>query len=216
MPKFQIAVLISGNGSNLQAIIDAANDPSYPAEVAIVISNRPDAYGVKRAEKAGIKTVVIDHKNYETRADFEVELQSQLTKQAIDLVCLAGFMRVLNAEFVELWRDKMINIHPSLLPAYKGLNTFQRAIDDGVRFAGCTVHYVVPEMDAGPIIMQAVVPIQQNDTKDTLATKIQQQEHKMYPAALSMIAKEKIKLINQKVKFDEVIEQSEILISPKI
>jgi phosphoribosylglycinamide formyltransferase-1 len=214
MSKFQVAVLISGNGSNLQAIIDAANDPSYPAEIAIVISNRPDAYGIERAKKAGIKTAIIDHKNYATRADFETELQNKLMEQTVDLVCLAGFMRILNAEFVELWRDKMINIHPSLLPAYKGLNTFQRAIDDGVRFAGCTIHYVVPEMDAGPIIMQAVVPIQPNDTKDTLAAKIQQQEHKMYPAALKMIATGKAKLKNNKIKFNDLKVGTQTQISP--
>jgi phosphoribosylglycinamide formyltransferase-1 len=201
MSKFQVAVLISGNGSNLQALIDAANDPEYPAEIATVISNRPDAFGIERAKIAGIKTAIVDHKEYETRTDFEAALQKELTKQHIDLICLAGFMRILNAKFVELWRDKMVNIHPSLLPAYKGLNTFQRAIDDGVRFAGCTIHYVVPEMDAGPIIMQAVVPIQQGDTKETLAGKIQQQEHKMYPAALKLIAGNKLSLNSGKVNY---------------
>ncbi|UTW53885.1 phosphoribosylglycinamide formyltransferase [Kordiimonas sp. SCSIO 12610] len=214
MTKFQVAVLISGNGSNLQALIDAAALSDYPAEIALVISNRPDAFGIERAQKAGIRTAVIDHKKYETRSEFENALQSELTKQPIDLICLAGFMRILNPEFVELWRDRMINIHPSLLPAYKGLNTFQRAIDDGVRFAGCTIHYVVPEMDAGPIIMQAVVPIGQNDTKETLAKKIQQQEHKMYPAALKKIANGSVCVRDDKVTYESVDLGDDAVISP--
>lgn len=216
MKKLQVAVLISGNGSNLQALIDAAKSANYPAEITLVVSNRPGAYGLERAQKAGIKTAVVDHKNYESRTAFEAALQDELLKQPVDLICLAGFMRILNAEFVEHWRDRMINIHPSLLPAYKGLNTFQRAIDDGVRFAGCTIHYVVPEMDAGPIIMQAVVPIQNGETKDSLAKKIQQQEHKMYPAALKMIACGQIKPADDKVIYNMETLGADTLISPPV
>jgi len=214
--KKQVAVLISGSGSNLQALIDAAQSSDYPAEIVLVISNRPDAYGLERAAKAGIKNVVIDHKNYPSRTEFEATLHDELSKQAVDIVCLAGFMRILNAEFVEKWQEKMINIHPSLLPSYKGLNTFQRALDDGVRFAGCTIHYVVPEMDAGPIIMQAVVPIQNDETPDSLRVKIQAKEHQMYPSALKLVAQGRASVVSGRVKFYETNLGTDALISPRL
>lgn len=171
MRKLKLAVLISGGGTNLQALIDACNDPSYPAEIAVVVSNRPDAYGLERAKSAGISAECVDHKDYETREDFEDILHDRLKDHDVELVCLAGFMRLLTATFVGKWKDRMINIHPSLLPSYKGLHTHARAIEDGVRFGGCTVHFVRPEMDDGPIIMQAAVPIDANETEDSLAKK---------------------------------------------
>ncbi|MGI9383112.1 MAG: phosphoribosylglycinamide formyltransferase, partial [Methyloligellaceae bacterium] len=159
----RVGALISGRGSNLQALIAACAEPDYPAEIALVISNRPGAPGLDRAEAAGIATRTIDHKAYPTREAFEAELDAALSAAGVELVCNAGFMRLLTGWFVERWRDRQLNIHPSLLPAFKGLDTHERAIAAGVRIAGCTVHFVRTEMDAGPIIAQAAVPVRGND-----------------------------------------------------
>ncbi len=188
--KLKLAVLISGRGSNLQSIIDACKQDDFPAEISVVISNRPDAYGIKRAEKAGIKIKIIDHKNYEDRASFEEDLHNELIKYQPDIIVLAGFMRILTADFVRKWQDHIINIHPSLLPDYKGLNTHARALADNKKEAGCTVHYVVPEMDSGPIIVQKKVPIIKGDTPETLAERVLKQEHIAYPEAIRIVAKD--------------------------
>jgi len=188
MTKKRVAVLISGSGSNLQALIDACAQPDYPAEIVLVLSNIADAYGLTRAEKAGIPTTIISHKDFTDRATFEAAIDATLREANVELVCLAGFMRILSAPFVEKWMGRMLNIHPSLLPAYKGLHTHQRALDAGEAEAGCTVHFVVPEMDAGPIIRQASVPIQAGDTADILAARVLEQEHKIYPEALALLA----------------------------
>jgi phosphoribosylglycinamide formyltransferase 1 len=182
-----VAVLISGNGSNLQALLDATlSDPTYPARIALVISNKADAYGLERASKAGVPIQMISHKDYPSREAFDVALDVALRAAKIEFVCLAGFMRLLTAAFTERWAGRMLNIHPSLLPSYKGLDTHARALADGVKEHGCTVHYVVPEMDAGPVILQEAVPIYLDDTVETLQQRVHQAEHRIYPQALKM------------------------------
>lgn len=186
--KKRVAVLISGRGSNMQALIEAARAPDYPAEIVRVISNRPDAGGLERAAAAGITGEVVDHKGFLGREKFEAELDRRLAACGAELVCLAGFMRLLTGGFVEAWRDRLINIHPSLLPAFPGLDTHARALAAGVRFTGCTVHFVRAEMDSGPIIIQAAVPILAGDDEDRLAARVLEAEHRAYPLALALVA----------------------------
>lgn len=187
--KIRLAVLISGRGSNMEALIKACADENFPAQIAVVVSNRPDAPGIKTAQAAGIDTEIVDHKLYQGRQAFEEVLQAAILKHdPIDIVCLAGFMRVLTPWFVGQWTDRMINIHPSLLPDYKGLDTYARAIADGKTEAGCTVHIVTPEMDDGPILVQKRVPILPGDTPETLAARILPEEHKAYPEAVRIVA----------------------------
>ncbi|WP_051881624.1 phosphoribosylglycinamide formyltransferase [Parvularcula oceani] len=180
----RVAVLISGSGSNLQALIDAAQAEDYPAEIVLVLSNRPGAYGLERARAAGIETDVLDHKSFATREDFDAALDARLREAAPDAICLAGFMRVLTAGFVEGWRGRILNIHPSLLPAFRGLHVHRQALEAGVKLSGCTVHVVTPELDDGPIIGQAAVPVLPGDDEDSLAARTLKAEHRLYPAAL--------------------------------
>ena len=187
--RIKVGVLISGNGTNLQAIIDASQKNSFPAEIAIVISNNPSAYGLKRAISADIPTKVIDHKLFDQREDFDTAVSVELRKADCELICLAGFMRILSEQFVNNWPMRIINIHPSLLPSFKGRNVQKQAIDAGVRIAGCTVHFVISELDAGPIIAQAAVPVLKQDTPASLSARILQQENHIYPLALELIAK---------------------------
>lgn len=188
--KINLAVLISGGGSNLQALIDACAQPDYPARIAVVLSNKADAYGVERAKIAGIPAHVITHKDYADKTAFESAMLDILAGYDIDLVCLAGFMRILSPHFINAWQGgRLINIHPSLLPLYKGLHTHQRALDDGQKEAGCTIHYVVPEVDSGEIIVQKRVPIIKDDTAETLAQRVLEQEHIAYPQAVERLAK---------------------------
>ncbi|PZP57048.1 MAG: phosphoribosylglycinamide formyltransferase [Micavibrio aeruginosavorus] len=189
----KLAVLISGRGSNLQSIIDACADPEFPAQIEIVISNKPDAYGLTRAEKAGIKTSIVSHKDYTTREAFEDALQNVLDTFPIDLICLAGFMRVLTEDFVNRWDGRMINIHPSLLPKFKGLNTHERAIDAGEKESGCTIHFVIPDMDEGPIILQRKVSIETGETAQSLAEKVLIAEHEAYPEAIRLLSSRLLK-----------------------
>lgn len=191
-PKLPIVVLVSGSGSNLQAIIDAAND-DLPVEIRAVISNRADAYGLERAKQAGIKTVVIDHTRYDGRAAFDAELQRIIDQYQPELVVLAGFMRILTDEFVNHYAGRMINIHPSLLPRYKGTNTHARAIEAGDTEAGCSVHLVTAELDSGPVLLQARVPILEGDTAESLAARVLEQEHRIYPEAIRQFALKHIK-----------------------
>jgi phosphoribosylglycinamide formyltransferase-1 len=185
----RVAILISGRGSNMVALIEAAKDPNYPAEIALVVSNNPNALGLNRAREAGITTAAIDHRPFaKDRAGFEAALQSVLDAHGIELICLAGFMRLLTPEFVSAWLGRMINIHPALLPAFKGLDTHARALAAGAKTHGATVHFVVPEMDSGPIIAQASVPVLADDTPETLAARVIAVEHKIYPAALRAVA----------------------------
>ena len=187
--RIKVGILISGNGTNLQAIIDASQENSFPAEIAIVISNNPSAYGLKRAISADIPIKVIDHKLFDQREDFDTAVNSELRKADCELICLAGFMRILSEQFVNNWPMRIINIHPSLLPSFKGINVQKQAIDAGVRIAGCTVHFVISELDAGPIIAQAAVPVLKQDTPASLSARILQQENHIYPLALELIAK---------------------------
>lgn len=200
----------------MQALIDACARDDFPAQISLVLSNNADAYGLERAKKAGISTKVINHKDYDSREAFEDDISIALKEVDTDLVCLAGFMRILNASFVNGWRDRMINIHPSLLPSYKGLHTHDRALEDGVRFAGCTVHYVRPEMDDGPIILQAAVPISADDTPDSLAAKVLVEEHKIYPEAIRLIATRRVRIRGHKAIIDDMVVPSEALINPVI
>jgi phosphoribosylglycinamide formyltransferase-1 len=189
MPKQRVAVLISGRGSNMASLIDAAKDDGYPAEIALVVSNRPDAAGLTRARKEGIETAVVDHTRFgKDREAFERALQDLLAAHRIDLVCLAGFMRLLTPWFVGQWGGRMLNIHPALLPAFKGLHTHERALEAGVKTHGATVHFVSPEMDSGEIIIQSEVPVLPDDTPDTLAARVLEAEHRIYPQALRQVA----------------------------
>ncbi len=184
MKKAPIAVLISGNGSNLQALIDACAAPDFPAKIVTVICNKDEAFGLKRAEKAEIPTQIIRNKDYTTREEFDEALHKAIVASGAEFVCLAGFMRLLTPGFVAKWQSRMINIHPSLLPAFKGMHTHEEALAAGVKTHGCTVHYVVAEMDSGPIIMQAEVPVLAGDTPETLGARVLEKEHKVYPQAL--------------------------------
>jgi phosphoribosylglycinamide formyltransferase-1 len=186
--KKRIAILISGRGSNMMALIEAARAPGYPAEIALVVSNRPQAPGLERARAAGLEALAIDHKSFATREAFDAAVDAALREAGIDLVCQAGFMRIQSTAFATGWLGRQINIHPSLLPSFKGLHPQQQALDAGVRIAGCTVHFVTPELDAGPIIAQAAVPVLPGDTAATLADRILTAEHKLYPLALRLVA----------------------------
>jgi phosphoribosylglycinamide formyltransferase 1 len=189
--KKRVAILISGRGSNMTALIEAAKAKDYPAEIALVVSNRPDAAGLDRARSCGIPTAVIDHTTFGgDRETFEQALDRELREQRIDLVCLAGFMRLLTPWFVNRWSGRMLNIHPSLLPQFKGLHTHRRALEAGVKRHGATVHFVVPEMDAGPIVIQDSVAVHDNDTEETLAARVLELEHQIYPRALRAVALE--------------------------
>lgn len=187
--KKRVAVLISGRGSNMAALIEAAKAKDYPAEIVLVISNNPEASGLRRAREAAIPTAIVDHRPFgENREAFEHAVEAQLQAHRIELVCLAGFMRLLTPPFVERWRGRMLNIHPALLPQFKGLHTHRRALEAGVKQHGATVHFVVPEMDAGPIVAQASMPVFAGDTEETLARRVLEVEHRLYPQALRMVA----------------------------
>ena len=192
MPKQRVAVLISGRGSNMASLIEAAKADDYPAEIVLVVSNRPDAPGLTHARNHGIATAVVDHTRYgKDREAFERALQDVLVAHRIDLVCLAGFMRLLTPWFVGQWPERMLNIHPALLPAFKGLHTHERALAAGVKTHGATVHFVSAEMDSGPIIAQAEVPVLDGDTPDTLAARVLEAEHRIYPQALRKVAQDR-------------------------
>lgn len=202
----RVAVLISGSGSNLQALIDAAEFPSYPAKIALVISNKADAFGLERAKKAGIPTQVISGKDFTTREAYDEALHQVLLDAKIELVCLAGFMRILTPAFVSQWVGRMINIHPSLLPEFAGLHTHQRAIEAGKKEAGCTVHFVTPVMDAGPILAQARVPVLADDTAEILAARVLAYEHKIYPEVLKDLALGKLAALAEKARAQTATE----------
>lgn len=187
----KVGVLISGRGSNLQALIDACATPNFPAKIVAVLSNKPDAYGLERAKKANIPTAIIPHRDYPTREAFDRAMDAKLREMDVEFVCLAGFMRLVTPWFVSQWREKIINIHPSLLPDFKGAHSHRDALAAGAKIHGCTVHYVTEEMDAGPIIAQASVPVLAGDTEETLAARVLEKEHVLYPQALKMIAENK-------------------------
>ena len=194
----KVGVLISGRGSNLQALIDAATGAGFPAQLACVISNKPDVQGLDRARAANIPAITVTHRDYSSREAFEQALDAALVQHGVQLVCMAGFMRILTSWFVDRWRDRLINIHPSLLPAFPGLDTHKKALDYGVKFAGCTVHFVRAEMDHGPIIAQAAVPVHADDDADSLAARILTAEHQIYPQAVRWIAENRVNIHNEK------------------
>ena len=199
MERRRVGVLISGRGSNMAALIAAAVDPAYPAEIALVLSSRPDAPGLDHAAAAGIPAEAVDHTGFAGKAAFEAALTARLEAAGVELVCLAGFMRLLSEDFVEHWRDRLVNIHPSLLPAFAGLNTHARALDAGVKLHGCTVHFVRAAMDDGPIIAQAAVRVLAGDTPDDLAARVLAAEHRLYPFALSLVAGGRLRVVNERV-----------------
>ena len=189
MKRVRTGILISGRGTNMSALIEAAKAQDFPAEIALVISNIADAGGLARAAEAGIQTRTVSHREYATREGFEAEIDRVLREADVELVCLAGFMRVLTADFIAKWQGRLLNIHPSLLPAFRGLHTHEQAIAAGAQIHGCTVHHVVPELDAGPIIAQASVLVLPDDTPDSLAARVLAEEVKLYPLALAKVAK---------------------------
>lgn len=188
MRRVKTAVLISGNGSNLQALLDASRHHTYPAAITLVLSNKADAYGLTRAANAGVPTVTISHRDYADRESFDRAMDEALREAGIELVVMAGFMRILSDWFVAQWQGKLINIHPSLLPKYKGVNTHARALEAGDSEHGCTVHWVIPELDAGEIIAQSALAIHPDDTADTLQQRVHALEHRLYPEAVKQVA----------------------------
>jgi phosphoribosylglycinamide formyltransferase-1 len=193
--KRRVAILISGRGSNMAALIDAAKAPDFPAEIVTVISNRADAGGLEKAAASGIPTTVIESKPFgKDRAGFEAVLQRALDEKNVELICLGGFMRLFNAEFVQRWYGKMLNIHPSLLPSFPGLDPHGQALAAGVKISGATVHFVIPETDAGPIVMQGAVAVADDDTSEALAQRILAVEHRIYPQALRLVASGRVRL----------------------
>ncbi len=213
--RLRAAILISGRGSNMQALIEACAQAGSPAEIALVISNKADAGGLAWARAAGVATDVVSHRAFADRAAFDAEIDAKLRAAGIQLVCLAGFMRILSDEFVAAWRDRMINIHPSLLPSFRGLDTHARALAAGVRLHGCTVHFVRPEMDTGPIIVQAAVPVESTDTPDSLAARVLSAEHRIYPLALRWIAEGRVRVENERAIIDGAAAAAAPLINPR-
>ncbi len=213
--KLRIAVLISGRGSNLQALIDAQKNKGYPAEIVLVLSSVAGAPGLARANKAGIRTKVISHKDFDGREPFDAAMTEAIEAAGAELVCLAGFMRLLSDAFIAHWRDRLINIHPSLLPAFKGLHVHERVVETGARFSGCTVHFVRPEMDTGPIIAQAVVPVRPDDDADAVAARVLEQEHKIYPLAVRLIAEGRVRVVNEAAIIDGAEAPTGALVNPE-
>ncbi len=209
-----IVILISGRGSNMEALIAARDAGQLPVTIAAVISNRPDAKGLQTAEKAGIATRVVDHKTFAGREAFDAALAECIDTFAPDLVVLAGFMRILTEGFVMHYSGRLMNIHPSLLPSFPGLHTHQRAIDEGVRIHGCTVHFVTPALDHGPVIIQAAVPVLDGDDEDSLSARILRQEHQIYPQAVRWFAEDKLRLVDGRVLLAAELDASASLISP--
>jgi phosphoribosylglycinamide formyltransferase-1 len=215
MAKLKVGILISGRGSNMAALIRAAQAADYPAEIACVISNREDAGGLEAARKAGISTAVISHRNYPDRETFDRDVSAALEKHGIGLVALAGFMRIQSPWFPGHWAGRQINIHPSLLPAFPGLHVQRQALDAGVRLSGCTVHFVTPDLDSGPIIAQAAVPILAGDTEETLSARILRQEHRLYPLVVRWFAEGRIVVAEGRVTVRDIPSGATLLFSPE-
>ena len=197
--KFKLAVLVSGRGSNLQAIIDSIEKNNLAAEISLILSNVPDAYALQRGKKHGLESVFLNPKNFSSRDDYEKKMIELLQTKSIDLVCLAGFMRILGKKFIEAFSGKIINIHPSLLPAFPGLNVQEKALEHGAKFSGCTVHFVNEEVDDGAIILQAIVPILDEDDLQSLSDRILEQEHIIYPEAIRLIIEDNLEFYGRRV-----------------
>lgn len=215
MADVKVAVLISGRGSNLKALLDAARVPAFPAEIALVIANRPQAQGLAHAQAAGVETQVVEHRGFPDRDAFDRAMEREIRRAGCELICLAGFMRLLGAAFTERWRDRILNIHPSLLPAFPGLDTHQRVLDAGIRITGCSVHIVRPTVDSGPILVQAAVPVLPDDDAARLADRVLTQEHRIYPLALRWMAEGRVRVVNERAIVDGARAPSSLaLINP--
>jgi phosphoribosylglycinamide formyltransferase-1 len=215
MPKKRVAVLISGRGSNMAALIEAAKAPDYPAEIALVLSNRPDAAGLALAERQRLPAAVLDHRPFgKDRAAFERALQAILDQHRIELICLGGFMRLFTDELVLRWLGRMLNIHPALLPAFKGLDPHGQALAAGVKITGATVHFVTPDMDSGPIIVQAAVPVRDDDTTEMLAARVLAVEHRIYPLALRLVAEGRVRIVDGRCRIEGAHPAETALIVP--
>ena len=211
-----IVILISGRGSNMEALIAARDAGTLPVHIAAVISNRPDAKGLETAARAGIATHYVDHKAFPSREAFDAALAECIDGFAPDLVVLAGFMRILTEGFVRHYEGRLLNIHPSLLPSFPGLHTHQRAIDEGVRIHGCTVHFVTPALDHGPVVIQAAVPVLDGDDEDALAARVLRQEHRIYPQAVRWFAEDRLSLVEGKVRLAAELRDDSALIAPEV
>jgi phosphoribosylglycinamide formyltransferase-1 len=212
--KRRVGILISGRGSNMMALVAAARAADFPAHVVLVISNRPAAPGLALARAASVKAIAIDHRQFATREAFDAAVEAELVREGVELVCHAGFMRIQSAAFATRWLGRQLNIHPSLLPSFKGLDAQKQAVQAGVRISGCTVHFVTPELDSGPIIAQAAVPVLAADTPDTLAARILSAEHRLYPIALQLVATGQARLDAGKVALQASVNQAAWLLSP--
>jgi phosphoribosylglycinamide formyltransferase-1 len=216
MAKKRVAVLISGRGSNMASLIEAAKEHTYPAEIAVVVSNQPDAPGLARAQAQAVPTALVDHRPHgKDRAGFERALQAVLDAHGVELVCLGGFMRLLTPQFVLHWQGRMLNIHPSLLPSFPGLDPHGQALKAGVKISGATVHFVVPEADAGPIIAQAAVPVRDDDSAETLAARVLEVEHRIYPLALRLVAEGRVKILGSRCLVEDAHPAEGALLVPE-
>jgi phosphoribosylglycinamide formyltransferase-1 len=217
MSRKRVAILISGRGSNMAALIEAAQAPGYPAEIALVVSNVPSAAGLARAAAAGVATAVLDHKPFgKDRAAFEQALQAILDQHRVELICLGGFMRLFTAAFVQHWHQRMLNIHPSLLPSFPGLDPHGQALRAGVKISGATVHFVIPETDAGPIIVQGAVAVADDDTVASLEARVLSVEHRIYPLALRLLAEGRVSVIGGRCSTVGAMARDDAMIVPKI
>ncbi len=216
MQKRRLGILISGRGSNMQALVNAMRRPGFPAEPVMVLSNKPEAGGLEWARAQGIPVQAIDHKQYANRMAFEARLHQALLDAKVDLICNAGFMRMLTGQFVDRWRDRQLNIHPSLLPSFPGLDTHQRVLDQGALITGATVHFIRTEMDAGPIVAQAAVPVLPDDTAETLGARVLEAEHKLYPHALELVASGRVTVKDERVVMAAPIGKTPTLLWPPL
>jgi len=214
--KIPLGVLISGNGSNLQAIIDAIEQKRLDAEVRVVISNREDVHGLVRAQKHGVPTEIVDHGKFPSREAFDQHLIERFKVHQVELVVLAGFMRLLSADLVHAFSNRIMNIHPALLPAFPGLHVQRKAVEAGVRFSGCTVHFVNEECDQGPIIIQAVVPVFLDDSEESLSARILKEEHRIYPKAIQLYSEGRLHVVGQRVLVDGLDKEEQVMIHPAL
>ena len=211
----RVAILISGRGSNMTALIEAARDKDFPAEISVVVSNKADAAGIAKAREAGIPVEIVESRPFgKDRAGFEKVLQTVLDQRSVDLVCLAGFMRLFTAEFVQRWQGRMLNIHPSLLPAFPGLDPYGQALKAGVKISGATVHFVTPDMDAGPIVVQGAVAVKDDDTVEALSERILAVEHRIYPAAVRLVAGMRVRIDGNRCLTEGAAETDAVMITP--
>ena len=214
MARLKLGVLISGRGSNLRSLIEACAQPNFPAEIALVISNVADAGGLTFAKQANLRSAVINHKDFANRALFDAAVEAELLKAGVELICLAGFMRIVGPELLTRWADKVINIHPSLLPSFRGLHVHEQALAAGVKISGCTVHIVRPAVDDGPILVQAAVPVATGDTPETLAARVLEAEHRIYPLAVRLIAEKRVRIDGDRALIDSAPAPSAAMLSP--